>query len=577
MRRVSRVLMLLLCVCLMTTAVFAESSASYVDNQCTVTSDGYCDVTLNVSVELDQPANNLTFPLPKSAKNVTMNGSSVRTYASPVDANAILADLSSLNGIVGSYSMTFRYGISNVLKTEEKKLYMEIPLLCGFDYPVQAMNFRITMPGEVSGKPSFSSTFLQTGIESIVQCAVGGSLISGSVVQPLSDHETVTLTMAVDEQMFPGKLIVARDGNPETVPMAICAALAMVYWLVFMRCLPPLRQRQTTLLDGVTAGELGCRLTTAGVDLTMMVFSWASLGYVRIAPDKYGRVMLYKRMEMGNERTEFENRYFRLLFARSNTADATGMAYARLCRSAAETVSGVKEMHRRQAGSARLFRAIASLVSLFSGVCLAMNLTTHATLQVVLAILLGILGVVTAWGIQGGIYKLHLRGKVPMLVGIVCMALWIGLGAAAGQILIAVLAVLAQLAAGLLAAYGGRRSDLGRYQAGQILGLRSYLGHISRDEVLRNMRNDPYYFFDMLPYAIALGVDTGFARRFGKMKLPSCAYLAARQDRRRTAAEWALLLRKTADRMDSLQRKLELSQWIPLTPKPKSPKKARRR
>ena len=213
MRRICRLGMALLCAVLLTTAVFAQSSATVVDNQCTVTSDGYCDVTLNVTLNLEQPAANLTFPLPKNAKDVTMNGGSVRTYGSADDANVILADLSGLNGIVGSYSMTFRYGISNVLKTVEKKLYMEIPLLCGFDYPVETLNFRIIMPGEVSGKPTFSSAFLQTGMESIVQCAVGGSLISGSVSQTLSERETMTLTMPVSEQMFPGKLIVEREGG----------------------------------------------------------------------------------------------------------------------------------------------------------------------------------------------------------------------------------------------------------------------------------------------------------------------------------------------------------------------------
>lgn len=575
MRRICRLGMALLCAVLLTTAVFAQSSATVVDNQCTVTSDGYCDVTLNVTLNLEQPAANLTFPLPKNAKDVTMNGGSVRTYGSADDANVILADLSGLNGIVGSYSMTFRYGISNVLKTVEKKLYMEIPLLCGFDYPVETLNFRIIMPGEVSGKPTFSSAFLQTGMESIVQCAVGGSLISGSVSQPLSERETMTLTMPVSEQMFPGKLIVEREGNPEAVPMAVCAVLALVYWLVLMRCLPPIRQRQITRLDGVTAGELGCRLTTAGVDLTMMVFSWAQLGYLQIVPDKYGRVLLYRRMKMDNERTEFENRYFQRLFAKSDVADATGMAYAQLCRQAAETVSGVREMHRRQAGSARVFRAVAALASLFSGVCLAMNLTANSMLQLLLAVVLGAAGFITAWGIQGGMYKLHLRGKVPVGIGCCCAAVWVALGVAAGQVLIAVLAVLIQVAAGLMAAYGGRRSDLGRYQAGQILGLRHYLKRIPREEVLRNMQNDPDYFFDMLPYAIALGVDRPFAARFGRMKLPDCAYVAARRDRQRTAAEWAALVRRTADAMDSLPRRLELRQWVPLPSAPRAKKRRR--
>ncbi len=591
MGRLRRCVLAVICMCLLTTAVFAASSAVSVDNQCTVNSDGYCDVTLNVTVNLEQPASGLTFPLPKNATNVTVNGNSVRTYTSPDDPNVILADLSSMDGVMGGYIMTFRYGLPNVLKTvenektREHKLQMEIPLLCGFEYPVETMSFRVTMPGEVSGKPSFSSVFLQTGIESIVECLVGGSLISGTVTQRLAERETVTMTMIVEEAMFPGKLVVPREGNPEARFMAICAAAAALYWLLLLRSLPPVRVRQITLLDGVTAGELGCRLTMAGVDLTMMVLSWGRLGYLQIVPDSYGRVMLYKRMEMGNERTEFENRCFRQLFAKSNKADATGMAYARLCRDVAGTVAGAREMHRRQSGSTRVFRAIASLVSLFSGVCLAMNLPVGVSaLQIMLAVVFAALGVVTAWGIQGGMYKLHVRGKIPVLISLICIVVWMVLGLLSGQVMIALWAVLAQLAAGLAAAYGGRRSDLGRYQAGQILGLRSYLKNMPREEILRNMRNDPYYFFDMLPYAIALGVDGKFARQFGKMRLPSCGYLVPRQSRQRTGAEWALLLRKTADRMDSLQRRLELGQWVPVLPKArparrppaKAPKKRRR-
>ena len=106
--------------------------------------------------------------------------------------------------------------------------------------------------------------------------------------------------MEVDDAMFPGKLVIFRDGNPEAVPMAICAALAFVYWLIFMRCLPLIRQRRTQPLEGVTAGELGCHLTAAGADLTMMVFTWAELGYLRICPDKRGRVYLQRYMDMGN-------------------------------------------------------------------------------------------------------------------------------------------------------------------------------------------------------------------------------------------------------------------------------------
>jgi hypothetical protein len=68
----------------------------------------------------------------------------------------------------------------------------------------------------------------------------------------------------------------------------------------------------------------------------------------------------------------------------------------------------------------------------------------------------------------------------------------------------------------------------------------------------------------MLPYAIALGVDTKFAKAFGKMEIPECHYLLVARNDKRTAADWALLVRKIADQMDKRQRRLELEKWFPI-------------
>ena len=569
MTRIQRIFTVFLLLLMLTTTVYAESGASYVETRSTVTSNGACQVTMTVKINMDHPATGLTFPLPRGAKDVAVNGSSARTYSSATDPTAVLTDLSFLDGYMGENTVTFSYTLSDVLrtdydeKTKKSTLVMEVPLLCGFDYPVQALSFSITMPGDVTGKkPSFTSGFLQTNIESIVNCVTGGSLISGTVTRPLTDKEKITLVMTVDEDMFPGKLIIFRDGNPEAVPMALCAAAALLYWLLFMRCLPLLRQRRTEPLEGVTAGEIGCHLTAAGADLTMMVFTWAELGYLRIYPDKRGRVYLYKHMDMDNERTAFENRCFYTLFSRDDVVDATSVFYARLCHKVANTISGVKEMYLRRAGNSFLFRSLCCGIGLFCGICYAMNFTTNKTLQVILCIGLGLMGIVCSWAIQDGMYRVHIRGKIPIYIATVANALWITLGIVSGTWLLGLLTVLAQTLAGLAAAYGGQRSDLGRNQAGLILGLRHHLGTIPKADLERITENDPDFFFRMLPYAIAMGVDTRFAKLFGDQKMPHCTYFITREDRRRTAAEWALLLRKTADRMDSRQRKMQLEKWL---------------
>lgn len=563
MRFFRRALMLLLCIGLLTTVVFADNSINNVSSVSVISSNGSCQVSLNVTIRLDETVGTPRFPLPASAKNVTLNGASVRTYASTVSGEVVMADLSSLKGMVGDYPLNFTYTLPEVTKTENRKLYVEIPMLSGCDYAIQSMSFQITLPGEITAKPSFTSGYLQSGVESIISYVSGGSMINGSITQALSDQETLVMKLQVNPEDFPGKLYIEREGNPEVLYMVLCGVAALVYWLLLLRNVPLIRSRETLPPEGITAGELGCRLTMAGVDLTMMIFSWAQLGYVRIVPDRFGRVMVTRKMEMGNERTDFENRCFQMLFSRSNAIDATAIPYAKLYNKVVQTVSGAKELHRRKAGNTRLFRVIGTGVSAFSGICIAMNMIHRPTLQLMMAVVLGVLGVVTGWCIQGAMYRLHIRGKMRMYLGIGCAYVWLILGLIAGVFWIGFGAVAAQLVLGLMVAYGGRRSDLGLYQAGQILGLRQYLKHISEDDIDRNMEHNPDYFFDMMPFAIALGVDRSFAKRFGKRDVGHCTYLAARQDRRRDAVEWALLMRKTADRMDRRQRRMLLRKWFP--------------
>lgn len=563
MRHMRKLLSLVLCLLMLTGVVYASGTADSVTNTSTVSSDGSCTVSLTMQITISDPDSGLTFPVPAGAKNVTVNGSSVRTTRSSEDSSVVLADLSALNGLTGTYPLTIQYTISNVLQTIDKKLYLQLPLLSGFEYPVQQLSFSVMFPGEISGDPDFYSGYLNTSVESIMKWNLSGHTITGNTTAALQDRDTLMLSLQVNEAMFPGKLILEREGNPETVYMGICAALALLYWLLMMRCLPIIRQHRTIPPEGVTAGEVGSRLSAAGVDLTMMVFSWAQMGYVKILPDKYGRVYLQKRMDMGNERTDFECRVFKTLFARGNMVEGTGKAYASLCLKVARTVSGAHEMYRRRAGNLMIFRILAVGVILFSGICYAMNLVNNATLQTLLSIVLAVAGVIAGWAIQDGMYRFHIRGKTAQYISAVAALIWILLGALAQVVWIGVAAVAAQMIAGLAAAYGGRRSSLGRSHASQILGLRHYLRHISKEDAFRLTEENPDYFFDMIPYAMALGVDTQFAHRFSGLNLPPCTYVSARQDRRRSAAEWAVLLRKTADKLDARQRKMQLEKWIP--------------
>ncbi len=548
---------ILCCLLLICSAVpaFAESRASYVENISTVTSDGACRVTLQVTLQLDAVTENLTFPLPENAKNVSMNGSSVRATRAN---DALQVDISGIAGsYVGEYSLRFDYTIDEVVTYADEKLQLTLPILCGFAYPVTKLEFAINMPGEVQTRPYFTGGYRQSTMESIMTVSVKGTLISGSVNETLDDRETITMTMEVSPEMFPSVSTFQREGNPEIVPMLILGAVALLYWLLTLRAFPISRTRRPTPPEGVSAGELGCRLTFAGADLTMMVFTWAQLGYLMIHQDNNGRVFLHKRMEMGNERSLFEVKTFKALFGTKRMVDGTGYPYARLCQKLSRQVPGERAMSSAKTGSRRLFRVLCCGIHGIAGVCLAMNMTGQEFLQIVLAIVLAVFGAVSAWLVQQGMYRLHLRDKGALYLGLGLGALWLILSIAAGVFLIGLVTLLVQMLAGLAAAYGGRRSEMGWQNAYGILGCRNYLKTISKEERQRLCKADPEYFFNMAPYAMALGVDIAFARQFGKKKLPPCPYLLSARHKTQNAEDWARQMREVARVLDARHKRME--------------------
>ena len=102
---------------------------------------------------------------------------------------------------------------------------------------------------------------------------------------------------------------------------------------------------------------------------------------------------------------------------------------------------------------------------------------------------------------------------------------------------------------------------MGRHDAALILGLRSYLKNISKSDLNRLLQQDPDYFFQLAPYALALGVIRPFAKNFGNRPIEQCPYIVTRVQGRRTAGEWADLLSQVADAMDERHRRMMVERW----------------
>ena len=549
-----------LCICLllvlsMGVSVMATTQADQIRQETQVAEDGSCVITLDIRLYLEETVTDLTFPLPADAENVLLDGSYVTTR---VVGERLLVQLP--NRTAGDYRFRITYGLRNVVSRESGQAQVRLDLLSGFAYPIQDLEFSVTLPGEIQHEPLFSSGYHQEDISDTIATDISGNSLHGKVLSPLKDHETLVLTLPVDPALFPlvsnlEPLIDFWDG--------LVLGLALLSILYYCMTLKPQFHRVESSFcppEGITAGEVGVCLTGTGLNLTLMVLTWAQLGYLHIEMKDKRHVILHKKMDMDNERSPWEVRTFQALFGNRQSIDGCGVHYARLYRKAGLQAPLTRQLFKPSSGKPMIFLLLTCAAGAFSGVKLGLSLTEHPAGQVLLTILVCLICLAFSYFIQAGGKCLPLRGKMPLVLGISCGIAWIALGAVTGQLAIALPMVIFQLLCGVAIAFGGRRSELGIQILAQIRGLRQYMVRANAFELQQRLQANSNYFHELAPYALALGVDKRFARRFGKAQMADPGFLTVKGAQPVTAAQWATLLRQVNDALNARQRKLPYEQ-----------------
>lgn len=550
MKILSNCILLLVCMALLCVPVSAASSVVSAYSNARVESDGSCQVELSFQLQLDQ-AQKLTFPLPKAAKNVRLNGN----LKSPsVQADRLLLSLGTLNA--GVHTVNIGFSVSDTITEKGNVLTAQIPLLTGFALPLERFSFSVTLPAAPSATPTLQSNWGSDALAGL-SVQVSGNTLSGTTDSRLLDSTELSILCMGDRTLFPN-----YAGQPSAlglweIAMIALIALGALYYLLAMLPGFPGKVRVFSPPEGLSAGDLGTCLTGCGTDLTMMVFSWAQLGYVSLHLDARGRVQIQKRLEMGSERSDFENHAFHRLFSGRQSVDGGGMHYALTYRKLAGKSPLLRRIYRAHSGNPRIVNLLAVLVGGCSGIVLSRNVYTAGAGTVLLAMALAAACALLSHLILSGSRCLPLGNKMPICIGAIAAALWIVLGFACGNTVFAVGMVGYELLVGLAAAVGGRRSELGQQYLAQIRGLRAQLTHGSIFDIQACLARNPAYFFEMMPYALALGVEKRFARRFGRVTIAQCDYLFADGQENLTPTQWAVLLRRVADRLNRRQQRLK--------------------
>ena len=558
MKRIFLFSLLLLAVFFLPVKANAATGETSIQLQATVSTDSSCQVKINATVYKETPGT-FYFSVPQDAVSVTLNGVSVQTV------NEGSTKLISLSDQFGTGTGTFPFTVSYILRDVVHKagngaLELRLPLLCSSAYKVDYLRFSLTLPGAVETRPTFQSGYFQSDIEKDIGYSMNKATITGSTAKVLVDHETLQLTLVVTEEMFPQPILEIFSSDIDRVGMFVCAILALIYWIWKLRCLPPRRKDGISLPEGLNAGLMGTALSLQNADLSLMVFHWAKLGYLRIKPERE-RVLLLKRMDMGNERSDFEQKAFASLFTKSDKVDCSGYRYALLSQRIGSIQPPVRHLVDKRSGNRQIFRVLSSLCGLFVGLGTGLALGFGSAFQSVIGVLFAFFGYFTAYQIQNGAPCLFLRKGRQLFLSCVLAIAWLFFSLLAGRLLVGIIFVALEFLAGLMAYFGGRRTEDGKDAMAQILSFRRYITRVSRESLDAISRQNPDYFFDLAPYVLALGVGGTFARQFGSKPFRECPYIDFPLRDTVTAAKWNKIMEETLDKMDASRQQVPLREF----------------
>lgn len=539
-RLLALTLALLLCTLL---ALPAAAESSFTSAQCTATvSDrGDAQVLLQFHLSLDQTAEQLVFPLGSQASKVTVNGASVRLKRVGGVPSAVLT---SETGFAGELDFTISYTLRRCV-SPETGWKLVLPLLPGgLEYPIDKLTFSVTMPDAFTQTPVFSSGYYGEDIDNFMTITVSGPVIAGKLSTTLKDHETLTLTMATDPAVFPRNHTAGQTLTLDRLAILACALGAALYWALRLRTRPRRVPAQPQPPVGCTAGELVSRIGAGRTDLPLMTATWAQLGYLSLHMARDGNVTLHKLMDMGNERSAFEQKTFQTLFGKGWVISGASQRFRSLCREVQRGDPGVRGQFAPKSGRPWILRGLCLIPGLFAGIAAGDLLTPSGAGRWPVPALCGLAGLLCAWLIQGAVLSVLHPGIRRRIFGGAACALLLLAGAAAGSFGYSLAAAALSGGAAWLTLYGGRRSDAGRQTLQTALGLRRYFMTVDRKQLRRIVLRNPGYYYDMAPYALALGADRAFAGQFESMRLTPCTWLTADLPLRPTAAGWYPLLRE---------------------------------
>lgn len=551
-----RLLLLLVCLLLLCVSVSAaEPTITNMKTDCALSENGTCQITQTLTLQIDDTQTQLRLPLVPGAKKASVAGYNAQKQT---DGDCPVLVLTDEAGFSGTRSFTILYTISGLASEADGQQTLQLPLLSAkWEYPITSYLFTVMLPKPFTSYPTFSSGYYGDVISDYIDLNVSDTLISGSIASGLKDHESLEMTLTLDAGYFSGAYRSLSFSWVGMVFILLLLALAFVYWLVALRSAPLRVQTRMLPPDTALPCDMPFLLCGGPIEFNMLVCHWATLGYLTIFCGKNGRVLLRRRVDMGNERRAAEVRLFAMLFSQGDVCEGASLLYKRTAEKADEVLRRywTKKLYHRNSGNPLITRALGALAGALAAAQAVSPLLPAGFVRWLLLVVVFVLGGVL-FGVLIHAPAAYYQGKTAYLVLAGLSALALLALAHFGEGLLAILLVIVcALLIGVLTLHGGRRTSFGAQMIAQTMGYRRYLRRVTQKGLLARLAQEEQYFYRVLPYAEAMGLGAALARTLGQTKLEPCDWYQETKPLPQTASEFYVHLKEALELLELSIRK----------------------
>jgi uncharacterized membrane protein YgcG len=480
---------------------------------------------------------------PVSIKNIQVEGA-MHTIESDSDwLNIRMGDPDQT--IIGpqQYIIIYDYDIGDDRSFSKDELYFNL-IGSDFTVPIYAVDFKITMPFPFDeDRLNFTHGSYNSKDNTDVSYSVSNQIIQGSMLKPLGPNEALTIALPLPQGYY-------KDApSPSIWPYLIILfpliffPLGLFLWLSKARKIQPIPTVEFYPPTDTSSADVGYLIDgqLSASDVTSLLVYWANRGYLTIREElrkkTFRQVKVFwftKLREPGNDMREYERDLFSVLFNHGDgkqvsTDQLKNKFYSSVLTAKQEIVSSYEDNDETKIFSPnntknkRLLLLLAFL-SLFPFSLLALSRHMYAIggELIVTGILMAGLFVFFSNAFFKSIAEWKHRPrkrrlKETMFMGgffMVFTGIILFIAFDNGVLFGCMFSLIAAIGLVILSLKCHRRTDLGKWYEERLIGFKDFIKATELDRIKLLIHENPNYFYDILPYAMALNVTKEWAKGF---------------------------------------------------------------